>query len=538
MKRLMMLTTLLVVAILTVNAQTGIHFEQQLKWSEIVAKAKAEHKYIFVDCYATWCGPCKLMEANIYPQKDVADLYNKDFISVKIQMDQTPKDDSLTKSRYDRAKTFEQNYYVDAYPTFLFFDPNGNPVHKVSGAYDVKGFIQLAADAQNLDKQYYAILKNFQPGKLDTTDEKGLPWAFVNSDEKLAAKIATDYLSRIPRSRLKLRNSGGLMERFQGDPQVIAIAANYLKSLSKIEWRDEDNINIVRALIRQPQIKAIAIAHFRLLSDKEIGLDGNMQLMTSLSDDLEVKKVAESYIARLPEKGNFNKTFILFLRDFTSSAADRGYIIFYRNIAAMDTVMKNNDFAQLYTRQWIYHTEYAIGKQSNHIPNYEELAKIIKDKYRVAFILTKDAPSEWYGYLVNDKKESQYWPQFTKGELAKLKPLLTDDMAFKTHGLSINNITYADVYLHDDDTATLRLTANWMKKVNDVMPGQADYLDTYACVLYKAGKTNEAIAVEKHALELYSEHIAQGAQHYVDYINKKITAMQNGDKIWTEKEFQ
>ncbi len=36
-----------------------IHFENGLSWEQIKEKAKAEHKYIFVDCYATWCGPCK-----------------------------------------------------------------------------------------------------------------------------------------------------------------------------------------------------------------------------------------------------------------------------------------------------------------------------------------------------------------------------------------------------------------------------------------------------------------------------------------------
>ena len=43
----------------------GIHFEQGLSWKDILAKAKAEHKYIFVDCYATWCGPCKYMDKNV-----------------------------------------------------------------------------------------------------------------------------------------------------------------------------------------------------------------------------------------------------------------------------------------------------------------------------------------------------------------------------------------------------------------------------------------------------------------------------------------
>src|ERR1700679_433698 len=102
-------TKFIVINILLLNAimvkaqdttRDGIRFAQQLKWSEILGKAKAEHKYIFVDCYATWCGPCKYMDATVYSTKEVGDVYNQDFISIKVQMDRTASDDSVTKSRY------------------------------------------------------------------------------------------------------------------------------------------------------------------------------------------------------------------------------------------------------------------------------------------------------------------------------------------------------------------------------------------------------------------------------------------------------
>ena len=44
---------------------TGTYFQTGLSWKEVKAKAEAEHKYIFMDCYATWCGPCKWMNKNI-----------------------------------------------------------------------------------------------------------------------------------------------------------------------------------------------------------------------------------------------------------------------------------------------------------------------------------------------------------------------------------------------------------------------------------------------------------------------------------------
>ena len=54
----------------------GIHFEHGLSWQQVQAKAKSENKYVFMDCFTTWCGPCRFMSANIFPLQDVGDSMN------------------------------------------------------------------------------------------------------------------------------------------------------------------------------------------------------------------------------------------------------------------------------------------------------------------------------------------------------------------------------------------------------------------------------------------------------------------------------
>jgi thiol-disulfide isomerase/thioredoxin len=82
-------------------------------FASILAKAKTEKKLVFMDAYASWCGPCKLMEKNVFTDKNVADFYNKNFINVRIDMEK------------GEGKELAMKYGVRSYPTFLFLNAEG-----------------------------------------------------------------------------------------------------------------------------------------------------------------------------------------------------------------------------------------------------------------------------------------------------------------------------------------------------------------------------------------------------------------------------
>ncbi|HJU46224.1 MAG TPA: thioredoxin fold domain-containing protein [Chitinophagaceae bacterium] len=180
-----------------VQAQ-GIKFDESLTWEQVKAKAKAENKYIFADCFATWCGPCKAMDKNIYPNDTVGNAVNGKFISVKVQMDSSKQDNENVKAWYADARTIMQQYKVTAFPTFLFFSPDGKLVHKDLGYKKKEDFIALVNDATDPKKQYYTLKTNYEQGKKDYTSMPALArMARGFRDADFASSVAKQYISHL-----------------------------------------------------------------------------------------------------------------------------------------------------------------------------------------------------------------------------------------------------------------------------------------------------------------------------------------------------
>lgn len=174
----------------------GIHFDRSSSWSEILQRAKAEQKYIFIDAWATWCAPCKMMDERVYPDSAVGAAMNTQFINVKVQFDQTANDDAYTKSWYGDAKALNEKYKVSALPNFLFFTPDGELVHRGMGFQDPHQFISLAKFASDPKrKEYYALMKNYEAGKKDYTVLPGLITTTreIVGDKDKALAMAKDY---------------------------------------------------------------------------------------------------------------------------------------------------------------------------------------------------------------------------------------------------------------------------------------------------------------------------------------------------------
>lgn len=180
-----------------VSAQDkGMHFEHNTSWEKVLAKAKAENKYIFVDCFTTWCGPCKAMSKNIFPQQVVGDFYNKNFINIKIQLDTTKNDDEEVKSWFAAGQAIATKYEVRAYPTYLMFDPNGQIVHRAVGSSDAPAFIAKGEDAINPEKQYYTLKRQYEAGKKGEAFLYKLSMVAADAyDMQFAKTVSKEYLA-------------------------------------------------------------------------------------------------------------------------------------------------------------------------------------------------------------------------------------------------------------------------------------------------------------------------------------------------------
>jgi hypothetical protein len=98
---------------------------------------------------------------------EVGAFYNENFINLKVQLDTTSKDNDHVKQWYKDGSMLANKYGIRAYPTYIFFSPDGEAVHRAIGSSDAQAFIAKGKDALNPDKQYYRLVGEYQKGNRD-----------------------------------------------------------------------------------------------------------------------------------------------------------------------------------------------------------------------------------------------------------------------------------------------------------------------------------------------------------------------------------
>jgi thioredoxin 1 len=106
-------------------------------WNLALKQAAAQNKYIFVDAYATWCGPCKMLKATTFKDKKVAEFYNSNFINVAMDMEKGMGPELATQ------------WGIRAYPTMIIFNAKGKPVYGTVGFIKADDLIKFGVQALN-----------------------------------------------------------------------------------------------------------------------------------------------------------------------------------------------------------------------------------------------------------------------------------------------------------------------------------------------------------------------------------------------------
>ncbi len=118
------------------DAATGIEFTEGT-WNEIVTKARGENKTIFLDIYATWCGPCKMLQHNTFSDADVGTYFNAHFVNVSLDGEK------------GEGHLLAKKYQVHAYPTMLFIKADGSVKEAAVGYHSPKQLLKIAANIVN-----------------------------------------------------------------------------------------------------------------------------------------------------------------------------------------------------------------------------------------------------------------------------------------------------------------------------------------------------------------------------------------------------
>lgn len=164
-----------------VSAQ-GIQFEHG-PFQETLDKAGKEGKLVFLDAYTTWCGPCKLLAKNTFPDSAVGAFFNKHFVAAKIDME---KGEGLD---------IAQRYGVNVYPTLIFTDAKGDIVHRAAGYFLPPAFLVLAEKALNPVTQLATLQKRYTAGERDQAFLLSFLNALAEAYDPQTGIIANKYLA-------------------------------------------------------------------------------------------------------------------------------------------------------------------------------------------------------------------------------------------------------------------------------------------------------------------------------------------------------
>ncbi|MES2329924.1 MAG: DUF255 domain-containing protein [Bacteroidota bacterium] len=434
MKKILCFFLICISLVSVAQNEKGIRFEHKLSWEEVKAKAKAESKYIFMDCFATWCTPCKYMDKEVYPKDTVGDYMNAKFISVKVQMDSAGMDNEEIKNWYGDAKTIRLLYKVTGLPTFLYFSPEGKILHRGVGSYKYTEFLGLSANAANPEKQYYTLLENYKAG------------------EKDYGKMA--YLADKARS----------------------------------------------------------------LDDKETA-------------DRISKDYMNNYLFKLPEDTLFTKENIEFIGSFTQNSKDKGFKLFYLQADGVNGIMNNKYYSRsrvdlLIDKEFVSPILIKAINSKNTLPDWDKMIKKIKKRFtnEIADRIVINAQEKYYAnnnnlpelYKIYIKRYRKYGISSSETEYGSVDGVT-------------NNMAWA-IFENSQERTTINVAIEWEKKIidntnlppNDIL--KAVLIDTYANLLYKVGRTSEAIEWETKSLNIANDLGHKDAiyayQNVLDSMNK------------------
>ncbi len=263
-----------------------VPWDQTGDFASILARAKKEKKLVFIDFYATWCGPCKMMDRQTYSDSAAGAAAAK-FISRKVDAE---KGEGLILA---------QRYKVDSYPTLVIVDATGAQVNRKSGFYPPPQFIRFLDDTREGRTSVASIEKLIAGGK-DTYDnrialgEKSIEAgdfekaraqvdrALTFEPKNAGGRVADLLLALASGERAAGAHEGAVadyrryLETFPGTPRETEAKTGLAVSLAETGHAEEAVATFKEVVAQKPDDANLQAALARFSAALKVGLDDGL----------------------------------------------------------------------------------------------------------------------------------------------------------------------------------------------------------------------------------------------------------------------
>lgn len=131
-------------------------------FNEALTKASNEGKLVFVDFYATWCGPCKQMAEKVFPDEELGKYMNEKFVCLQIDVE-----------KEGWQKEVAEKYNVTVLPTLVFFKLDSTVASRLAGAREKAELLNAAKVARGEELSFEKLYDRAK-SKKDLADMQNL----------------------------------------------------------------------------------------------------------------------------------------------------------------------------------------------------------------------------------------------------------------------------------------------------------------------------------------------------------------------------
>ncbi|MGH1518316.1 thioredoxin family protein [Chryseobacterium sp. JK1] len=278
-----------IICSIAISAQESIQF-QELPFKDIIAKAKKEKKLVFIDAYAAWCGPCKMMEKNVFTQKSVSDFYNSNFVNARFDMEK------------GEGREIASKFGVRSYPTYLFLNGEGELVSRNTGYMEEGLFVAMAQDINSPGNKKGSLKDRFASGEKDPEFLMNIMKLNANSDYEFAKKASERYLQNKKKTEELTKDEIGFLIYFIKSSEDSNYSIFTSRKAEIVKFLPEDTYNEFNA-----QLKLAKVIE-QSMDDKNKKINEDYFLKTAeplVGKQAAIKKLYQTKLSYYEQNANF-----------------------------------------------------------------------------------------------------------------------------------------------------------------------------------------------------------------------------------------